>query len=57
MATPEGHLWKWVYKLSEYSFSVEHKPGKTNVIADAISRVNAVCMEHEWTVEEIAKVT
>ena len=50
---PEGRLWRWVYKLSEFSFSVEHRPGKGNLVADALSRVNAVSIDHEWSLEEI----
>ena len=50
---PEGRLWRWVYKLSEFSFSVEHRPGKGNLVADALSRVNAVSIGHEWSLEEI----
>ena len=50
---PEGRLWRWVYELSEYAFSVEHYPGKENLVADALSRVDAVCIEPEWSMEEI----
>jgi hypothetical protein len=29
---------RWVEALSEYDFDIIHKPGKTNVVADALSR-------------------
>ena len=28
---------KWRFKLSEYDYEIEYKPGKSNVVADAIS--------------------
>ena len=52
--TDNGRLWRWVYKLSEYSFVVHHKPGKENVVADALSRIGAVTLDRIWTVEEMA---
>jgi hypothetical protein len=39
---PTGRLARWVYSLSEYTFEVEHVPGKLNGMADALSR-NPVC--------------
>lgn len=31
-------LWRWSVLLSAFDFTVIHKPGKTNVVADALSR-------------------
>ena len=28
--------------MAEFDFSVEHRPGKSNVVADALSRLNTV---------------
>ena len=36
---PQSRLTRWVIKLQEYNFYVEHKPGKTHVDCDAISRL------------------
>ena len=37
---------RWILSLQTYSFTVEHQPGTSNVVADALSRfplhVNAV---------------
>ena len=36
---PQSRLTRWVIKLQEYNFYVEHKPGKHHVDCDAISRL------------------
>ena len=33
---PEGQLARWLEKLEEYSFSVEHRPGKKHANADSL---------------------
>ncbi|CAM4602445.1 unnamed protein product [Caretta caretta] len=33
----ERHLWRWLHKLSKYTFLFHHKPGKQNLLADAFS--------------------
>ena len=38
---PQSRLNRWVIKLQEYDFYVEHKPGKSHVDCDAISRLVA----------------
>jgi transposase InsO family protein len=48
-----SRLWRWAHKMSEYSFTVFHKPGKDNVVADALSRIAAVVLEPEWTTASI----
>ncbi|KMQ83421.1 enzymatic polyprotein endonuclease reverse, partial [Lasius niger] len=35
---PSSRLWKWRLKLSEYDYTIQYKSGKTNVVADALSR-------------------
>ena len=36
---PQSRLTRWVIRLQEYNFYVEHKPGKHHVDCDAISRL------------------
>lgn len=36
---PEGQVCRWIEKLSEYSFSVVHRPGKQHGNADGLSRI------------------
>lgn len=40
---PTGRLARWALKLQKYNFSISHRPGKTNKVADAISRVPDCC--------------
>jgi len=35
---PSSRLWKWRLRLSEYDFDINYKAGKTNAVADALSR-------------------
>lgn len=34
----KGRLARWVEKMQEFDFKIEHVPGKTNIVADALSR-------------------
>ena len=42
---------KWLVKLMGFQFSVEYCEGRTNKVADALSRVNG---EHDATLQEIS---
>lgn len=33
-----GRLERWALKLQEYNFQIVHRPGKSNLVADALSR-------------------
>ena len=37
-AKHNGRLERWSLRLQEYNFTIEHRPGKSNVVADALSR-------------------
>ena len=43
---PGGRLTRWIMRLQEFKFTIEHISGKRNVIADALSR-NIVIVEPE----------
>ena len=38
---PASRLMRWILKLSEYNFTVEHKPGVAHKDADGVSRLAA----------------
>ena len=43
---PASRLMRWILKLAEYRFTVEHKPGKKHWDADGISRLMAAPVSH-----------
>lgn len=53
MKEPNSKLTRWRLKLSEYDFKIEHKPGKANTNADALSRVEINNEEIESFLSEI----
>lgn len=38
MKDPHGRLARWAMKLQQFSFDIIHRPGKLNVVPDALSR-------------------
>jgi hypothetical protein len=36
---PKGRLARWILRLQPYDFEIQHKPGKENTNADALSRI------------------
>ena len=38
LKTPEGQLARWIERLQQYDFRIEHRPGKSHKNADALSR-------------------
>lgn len=59
---PTGRLARWSVRLQQYSFVLEHRKGKHNIVPDALSRapletsVVNVSMSDEWYQNMIAKV-
>ena len=49
-----ARLTRWVMKLSEYEFEIEHKPGKKHVNADSLSRHIASMKPEEATLKELS---
>lgn len=44
---PNSKLYKWRVKISDYNFSILYKPGRSNYVADALSRIELNNLEDE----------
>lgn len=69
MKDPHGRLGRWAMKLQQFSFDIIHRPGKSNIVPDALSRsINALVDKNhtniqildkhkdEWYKNKIAKI-
>ena len=52
-----ARLTRWVLKLAEYEFEIEHKPGKKHVNADSWSRYIVSMKPEEGTLTEMSDLT
>ena len=55
---PTPRIARWILKLQEYDYQIVHRPGSTNRVADALSRipVNAVFLRNEKSIEELREI-
>lgn len=55
---PTGRLARWALKLQHYTFEIKHRPGKLNVVADALSRINidSIDIQSNWYENLISKI-
>lgn len=56
MKNANTRLMKWIFYLTEFEFDIKHIEGKTNYVADALSRVkinesNAIDLENEMEID------
>ena len=53
---PVGQVARWIKRLAEYDFDIEHRPGKQHANANALSRysvrVSAVSVVERWDPSE-----
>ena len=40
MAKPSPRQIRWLHRLQEFDLSIHHIPGKTNIVADILSRMH-----------------
>ena len=52
-----ARLTRWVLKLTEYEFEIEHKPGKKHVNGDSLTRHIASMKSEEATLKEMSDLT
>ena len=55
---PKGRIARWISRIQEYDFRLEHTPGKDNCVADCLSRAYATVdpLEHETLPEGMSPV-
>ena len=51
-----GRLTRWILALQEYDLQWEYIPGKRNVVADVLSRINVENQTFEGEKESILKI-
>ncbi|CAH2207843.1 jg25813 [Pararge aegeria aegeria] len=69
MKDPHGRLGRWAMKLQQFNFDIIHRPGRSNVVPDALSRsintlvgieeINLQILDShkdEWYTSKIAKI-
>ena len=53
MKNPQNRLARWLARLQQFDFHIEHRKGKDNVVPDALSRLSACKLD----VPEISKIS
>lgn len=51
--THEQHI--YLAKLIGYDYSIQYKPGKSNMVADALSRIHETPAERFWVLDDLKK--
>lgn len=51
LSNPSGRLARWAMQISSYNFDICHKPGKLNVVPDALSRVSINAISYDGGIQ------
>ena len=59
---PEGQIARWIERLAEFTFTIEHRPGQQHTNADSLSRIDhckqcGETMLHEQATNSISSVS
>ncbi|GBO31696.1 Transposon Ty3-G Gag-Pol polyprotein, partial [Araneus ventricosus] len=52
---PEGQIARWIQRLQEYDFEIQHRKGTSHGNADALSRKSFLTTEDAWSSNEVQK--
>jgi transposase InsO family protein len=52
---PEGRLARWLDTIQQFNFRLLHRPGRDNVVPDALSRTAATRLLPKWTPDALLK--
>ena len=53
---PEGQLGRWAILAQEYKLQIKYLPGKLNLIADSLSRIEGMCIQPESAEQDESKI-
>ena len=53
---PDGQLGRWAILAQEYKLNIKYLPGKLNLIADSLSRIEGMCIQSNHAEQDESKI-